>query len=199
MAIKEEVYFEGGPHYGDLIINTIVGSTIIGLPLFVGALVRRLWVRYRITNRRITVMGGWGGRDRSDIIYKEIAKIVSVPRGLGAWGDMVLTLKDGSRLELRSIPDFRTVQEYITTQMQGQSASASASSAHQAATGTSSSQTDAPVMDESDPSETVKPTFGEQAEQWNGRLAMVGFIGLIVLEWSTNSTLVEIIQSFFNL
>lgn len=117
MAVQEEVFFEGGPHIGDLMVNTVVGATLVGLPLFVGALVRRLWVRYRITNRRITVTGGWGGRDRSDIIYKEIAKVVTVPRGLGGWGDMVLTLKDGNRLELRSVPNFREVYDYINERL----------------------------------------------------------------------------------
>jgi nitrogen fixation protein len=113
MAIKEEVYFEGGPHIGDLIINILLGFTVICLPLTVGAIVRALWLRYRITNRRITVTGGWRGRDRSDIIYSEIAKVVTVPRGLGFWGDMVVTLKDGNRLELRAIPKFRDIYAYI--------------------------------------------------------------------------------------
>ncbi len=125
MAVQEEVFFEGGPHVGDLVINTVVGATIVGLPLFIGSLVRRLWVRYRITNRRITVMGGWFGKDRSDIIYKEIAKVVTVPRGLGGWGDMVLTLKDGSRLEMRSIPDFRSVYAYINEHIDQQAQIAS--------------------------------------------------------------------------
>ncbi len=113
MGIREEIYYEGGPHIGDLIINLLVGLTIIGLPLAVGAIVRALWLRYRITNRRISVTGGWMGRDRTDVIYSEIVKVVKVPRGLGSWGDMVLTLRDGSRLELRSIPKFRDIYDYI--------------------------------------------------------------------------------------
>jgi hypothetical protein len=113
MGIKEEVFFEGGPHIGDLVINLILGLTVICLPLAVGAAVRALWLRYRITSRRISVIGGWMGRDRSDVIYSEIAKVVTVPRGLGAWGDMVITLKDGSRLELRAIPRFRELYNYI--------------------------------------------------------------------------------------
>ncbi|MEP0870823.1 PH domain-containing protein [Trichocoleus desertorum AS-A10] len=117
MATNEESYYEGGPHIGDLIINLLLGFTIICIPLSVGAIVRALWVRYRITNRRISVTGGWMGRDRSDIIYSEIAKIVTVPRGLGAWGDMVITLKDGSRLELRSVPNFREVYDYINDKL----------------------------------------------------------------------------------
>ena len=117
MAIKEEVYFEGAPHIGELIFNIFLGFTVICLPLTVGAIVRALWLRYRITDRRISITGGWMGRDRSDIIYSEIAKVVTVPRGLGAWGDMVLTLKDGSRLEMRAVPKFRELYEYIDSKL----------------------------------------------------------------------------------
>jgi len=117
MGIREEVFFEGGPHIGDLIINLLIGLTLIGLPLSVGAIVRALWLRYRVTNRRITVTGGWQGRDRTDIIYAEIVKIVKVPRGLGMWGDMVLTLRDGSRLELRAVPKFREIYDYVNEQV----------------------------------------------------------------------------------
>lgn len=117
MGIKEEIYYEGGPHIGDLIINLLIGLTIVGLPLTVGAIVRAIWLRYRITDRRISVTGGWMGRDRVDVIYPEVAKVVTVPRGLGAWGDMVLTMKDGTRLELRSVPKFREVYDYINQKL----------------------------------------------------------------------------------
>ncbi|HEY9631384.1 MAG TPA: PH domain-containing protein [Coleofasciculaceae cyanobacterium] len=117
MAVNEEVYYEGGPHIGDLITNILLGFTVICLPLTFGAIARALWLRYRITDRRLSVIGGWMGRDRSDIIYSEVAKVVTVPRGLGAWGDMVITLKDGSRLELRAMPKFREVYAYITSKI----------------------------------------------------------------------------------
>jgi len=117
MGIREEVCFEGGPHIGDLIIGILVGLTIVGIPLTVGAIVRALWLRYRISDRRISVTGGWMGRDRSDIIYSEIVKIAKVPRGIGLWGDMVVTLRDGSRLELRAIPRFRELYNYISEQV----------------------------------------------------------------------------------
>jgi nitrogen fixation protein len=58
-------------------------------------------------------MGGWMGQNRTDIIYSEVVKVVKVPRGVGLWGDMVLTMKNGSRLEIRAIPNFREVYEYI--------------------------------------------------------------------------------------
>ncbi|HYW20136.1 MAG TPA: PH domain-containing protein [Nodularia sp. (in: cyanobacteria)] len=113
MGIREEVYYEGGPHIGDLILNSLIGLTVVGLPLAVGAIVRALWLRFRITDRRISVTGGWRGRDRTDIIYSEVVKIVKVPRGIGFWGDMVLTLRNGSRLEMRAVPNFRETYDYI--------------------------------------------------------------------------------------
>ncbi|MBE9170442.1 PH domain-containing protein [Pleurocapsales cyanobacterium LEGE 06147] len=113
MGIKENVYYEGGPHIGDLIINILLAFTVICIPLTVGAIVRALWLRYRITDRRISVTGGWRGRDRTDIIYSEIVKIVKVPRGIGLWGDLVVTLRDKSRLEMRAVPKFREIYDYI--------------------------------------------------------------------------------------
>ena len=125
MAIKEDVYYEGGPHIGDLIFNILLGFTIICIPLTVGAIVRALWLRYRITDRRVSITGGWMGRDRTDLIYSEIAKIVTVPRGLGMWGDMVVTLKDGSRVEMRAVPKFRDLYDFITAQLSPQAKVAS--------------------------------------------------------------------------
>jgi len=43
--------------------------------------------------------------------------VVTVPRGLGTWGDMVLTLKDGSRLEMRAVPRFREIYAYISERL----------------------------------------------------------------------------------
>ncbi|NUN64423.1 PH domain-containing protein [Pseudanabaena biceps] len=117
MAVNETVYYEGAPHIGDLIISVLISFFVITIPFGVAAIARALWLRYRITDRRITVTGGWMGRNRTDIVYAEISKIVTVPRGLGAWGDMVLTLKDGSRLELKAMPKFRETYEYIESKL----------------------------------------------------------------------------------
>jgi hypothetical protein len=53
------------------------------------------------------------GKDRSQVVYSQIREVRCVPRGFGAWGDMVLVLTDGSRLELRSLPRFREIESYI--------------------------------------------------------------------------------------
>jgi hypothetical protein len=113
MGIRENTFYEGGPHIGDLIVNILLGFTVICLPLTIGAVVRAIWLRYRITDRRISVTGGWMGRDRTDIIYSEVVKIVKVPRGIGLWGDIVVTLRDKSRLEMRSLPKFREIYDHI--------------------------------------------------------------------------------------
>ncbi|MTJ46444.1 PH domain-containing protein [Dolichospermum sp. UHCC 0259] len=113
MGIREEVYYEGGPHIGDLIFNLLIGLTVVGIPLAVGAIVRAVWLRFRITDRRICVTGGWMGRDRYDVIYSEVMKVVKVPRGIGLWGDMAITLKNGTLIEMRAVPNFREVYDYI--------------------------------------------------------------------------------------
>ncbi|ACK67997.1 conserved hypothetical protein [Rippkaea orientalis PCC 8801] len=113
MGIRENTFYEGGPHIGDLIINILLGFTVICLPLTIGAVVRAIWLRYRITDRRISVTGGWMGRDRTDIVYGEIIKIVKMPRGIGLWGDIVVTLRDKSRLEMRAVPNFREAYDYM--------------------------------------------------------------------------------------
>jgi hypothetical protein len=125
MGLREDVFYEGKPQIGDLILNVLLAFTIICIPLTVGAVVRALWLRYRITSRRVTVTGGWLGRDRTDIIYSEVKNVVTVPRGIGLWGDMVLTLKDGSRLELRAIPRFREIADYIEGRLAPQAPKAS--------------------------------------------------------------------------
>jgi nitrogen fixation protein len=113
VAIKETVFYDGGPHKGDLIIGLLLAFTVLCIPISVGAIVRALWLRYKITDRRISIVGGWLGRQQTDAIYSEVCDIIAVPRGFGAWGDIVLTLKDGSRLEMRAVPDFRSVVTYL--------------------------------------------------------------------------------------
>ena len=62
IAINEEVFYEGGPAKGDLIINLLAGLTLLGLPFTFAAIVRSLWLRFTLTNKRITIVGGWFGR-----------------------------------------------------------------------------------------------------------------------------------------
>ncbi len=112
-SIHAFAFAQRGPARGDLIFNLLLGLTLIGLPFAVGAIVRAVWLRFNITTRRISVTGGWMGRDRSQVVFSQVREVRSVSRGFGAWGDMVLVLTDGSRLELRSVPRFRELEAFI--------------------------------------------------------------------------------------
>ena len=116
-SINEEVFYAGGPAKGDLITNLLFGLTLIGIPFAVGALVRALWLRFRITSRRVEVSGGWLGRDRSQVVYSQIREVRSVARGLGFWGDMVLVLNDGMKLEMRAVPRYKEAEAFIQQRM----------------------------------------------------------------------------------
>ena len=111
--VNEETFYEGGPAQGDLIINILAGFTILGLPFTFAAVVRALWLKYKITDKRITIDGGWFGKNKTQVSFKNIEEIRSIPRGFGSYGDMVLILNDGSKVEMKSLPLFREKQKFI--------------------------------------------------------------------------------------
>ena len=117
MAIQEDVEFEGRPHLMDLVVNSLLLVTIIWLPIWVGALVRFLFVRYRITNRRITIESGWGGQKRTDVVYREIRSVKVIPNsimgGIFNYGVVIVATKDGTQLEMKALPRFRELANYI--------------------------------------------------------------------------------------
>ena len=120
---QEQIFYEGGPAKGDLFINLIAGITLIGLPFMIAAIIRALWLRFLITNRRISATGGWLGRNKTQVVYSQVKELKSVPRGLGSWGDMVLIMQDGARLEMRSIPNFRETEKFINERIKTKKAS----------------------------------------------------------------------------
>jgi hypothetical protein len=122
-SINEDVFYEGGPAKGDLILNLLFGLSLIGIPFAVGALVRALWLRFRITSRRVEVSGGWLGRDRTQVVYSQIREVRSVARGFGFWGDMVLVLNDGMKLEMRAVPRYKEAEAFIQQRMAASPAS----------------------------------------------------------------------------
>ena len=111
-AEAETVFFDGGAHYGDLAANLVLGLTLLWLPLTLASVSRALLLRYRFTSRRVTVISGLSGDDRTDFPYSSVREVVVVPRFIGEWGDIVITLKDGTKVDLRSVPRFREVADY---------------------------------------------------------------------------------------
>ena len=96
-SIQEDVHYDGGPARGDLIFNILLGFTLIGLPFTIGAVVRALWLRFRITSRRISVTGGWMGKDKTQVVYSQISEVRTVPRGFGAWGLSLIHISEPTR------------------------------------------------------------------------------------------------------
>ncbi len=117
MAIQEDVIYEGRPHVGDLIVNTILLGTVIWVVFWVGAVINYAFTRYRFTNRRITVEGGWQGRNRTDVVYREVRSIQPIATALiGAifgYGTLLITLQDGAKLELKAVPKFREIADFV--------------------------------------------------------------------------------------
>ncbi|CAM9448758.1 unnamed protein product [Laminaria digitata] len=87
--------------------------TVIGLVPFSAAVARQVWVKYTLTSRRIKIVSGWGGKDTTEVVYPDIVDMKYVWRFFGRCGDLVLTLRDGSKLEVRSLPDFERNYNYI--------------------------------------------------------------------------------------
>uniref|UniRef100_A0A7S2SV15 YdbS-like PH domain-containing protein n=1 Tax=Rhizochromulina marina TaxID=1034831 RepID=A0A7S2SV15_9STRA len=109
----EVVFFEGPPSWTEVVLPTISILTVIGIVPFIATLSRQFWVKYKITSRRVSVQSGIGGKDLTEITYDEIYLMKFVYRSFGTVGDMVITLRDGARLEMRSVPNFKEVYQYI--------------------------------------------------------------------------------------
>ena len=90
---NEDIFYEGG-HCQRRSNNKFNGwDNTYWSTFYFWSFGESLWVRYKITTRRISVTGGWLGRDKTQVVYSQIAEIRAIPRGLGSYGDMVLVLK----------------------------------------------------------------------------------------------------------
>jgi hypothetical protein len=110
----ETLHFEGAPHRGDLAFNVVLGATLLWLPLTAAAVGRAAFIKYRFTDRRISVIttAPWKN-EQLDAAYQEVKEVRTVGRGLGLWGDMVVVLRNGDKIELRSLPKFLELKQYI--------------------------------------------------------------------------------------
>eukprot|EP00243_Klebsormidium_subtile_P000476 TRINITY_DN10801_c0_g1_i1.p1 TRINITY_DN10801_c0_g1~~TRINITY_DN10801_c0_g1_i1.p1 ORF type:complete len:142 (+),score=19.82 TRINITY_DN10801_c0_g1_i1:31-426(+) len=113
---KEQVFFDGGPHWGDLAVNLVFGISVLWLPLTVAAVARGLLARYRFTDQRVTIIGGLSGEDRRDFNYKDVKDVKYVPRFLGDWGDLVISLNNGDQIECQRIPKFKEIAAFVEKQ-----------------------------------------------------------------------------------
>jgi hypothetical protein len=110
----ETVHFESTPHLGDVAVNVALGITLVWLPLSLASVGRAAFIRYRFTDRRISCVttAPWKN-EQLDAAYQEVKDVVTIGRGIGLWGDMLVTLNDGSKIEMRALPRFMEMKEYI--------------------------------------------------------------------------------------
>jgi hypothetical protein len=52
----ETVVFETAPHRGDLAINLALGATLLWLPLTAAAVGRAAFIKFRFTDKRVSVI-----------------------------------------------------------------------------------------------------------------------------------------------
>ena len=109
----ELIFYEGPPDASELLFPALSIITVIGIIPFASAAARQLWVRYKFTSRRINIVSGIGGNDESTIIYPDVEEVRFVFRAFGKSGDMVLFLKDGAKVELRHVPNFVNVLNFV--------------------------------------------------------------------------------------
>jgi hypothetical protein len=109
----ETVFFEGPPSSSEVFLPALSVFTIIGIIPFAAALSRQAWVRYKFTTRRLSIQSGIGGKSTTEIIYPDIEEIRFAFRSFGSSGDMVLFLKDGAKVELRFVPNFKDVYNFV--------------------------------------------------------------------------------------
>ena len=109
----EITFFEGPPSPTEVILPAISILTVIGIVPFIAAVSRQFWVRYKFTSRRVSIQSGIGGKDQTQIIYPDIEEIKFVYRAFGSTGDMVMFLKDGAKVELRHVPDFDNIYNFV--------------------------------------------------------------------------------------
>jgi hypothetical protein len=112
----ETVFFEGPPSPTEIIFPAISILTVIGIVPFIAALSRQFWVKYKFTSRRISLQSGFGGNTQTEIIYPDIEEVKYAFRAFGSVGDMVLSLKDGAKVELRHVANFNEVYDYVLSQ-----------------------------------------------------------------------------------
>jgi hypothetical protein len=114
----EEIMYEGPPARGEVFANVAMSWTIVWVPLTIAAVGRALWVNYKITDKRVAILSTSPLRtERTDVPMDEIVDVIAVGRGIGLWGDMVITLKNQEKIELRSLPNFKDIEAHIRARM----------------------------------------------------------------------------------
>jgi hypothetical protein len=114
---QEGTFWEGPPSKTELIIPGASLITVVGIIPLGAGIARQVWTTYKFTNRRVIIKSGFQGSDRVQISYREITDVKWLRRWGGKAGDFVFTVKDGSKVEVRSVPDPDRILCFIFEQL----------------------------------------------------------------------------------
>lgn len=100
----ETIHYEGKPAKADLYLNLALGTTLLWLPLTFAAVGRALFVNYKFTDKRfiVTTAAPWS-TETTQVAYQEVKDVITIGRALGAWGDLLVTLRNEDKVEMRSV------------------------------------------------------------------------------------------------
>merc|ERR1719313_1469505 len=77
----ETVFYEGKPSAGDLAVNVALGATLLWLPLSIAAVGRFAWVKYKITDKRISVSNTSpvaNDESQLDCAYEQVSEVSAI-------------------------------------------------------------------------------------------------------------------------
>jgi hypothetical protein len=118
MPLKSErEFFFGPPSVTETFIPGLSVLTVFGIIPFGASLARQIWTRYSITDRRFTVKSGFQGKDEVQFVWREVTNLSWLRRFGGRSGDMVFTLGDGARIEIRSVAEFDRNLAFVMSQL----------------------------------------------------------------------------------
>jgi hypothetical protein len=115
--VPEQTFWEGPPSITETIIPGLSLFTVVGVIPFGASLARQAWTRYKLTNKRLEVKSGFQGKDVVQITWREVTDVKWLRRFGGSAGDCVFTLRDGAKLEMRSLPQFDRNLKFIMDQV----------------------------------------------------------------------------------
>eukprot|EP00798_Chlamydomonas_sp_ICE-L_P014321 gene14321-20306_t len=112
--IPEEIFYEGSGSDNELLVSGLLGFTLIYAPLTMASIGRKLWFKLKITNKRIIVsFNSPLNKNEIQVTYDQVKDVRSIKRAFGAWGDIVVVLKNGKAIQLSGMDQVDEIKQYI--------------------------------------------------------------------------------------
>jgi len=114
----EQTFWEGPPSSTECFIPFLASFLVLGIIPFIAAANRQFKVKYKITDRRVSVTGGLDGKDITEFSYQEIKTMEYQLRWFGYCADMRIDLRDGAKVEMFGLLNFEDNYEYILSRVE---------------------------------------------------------------------------------